>query len=324
MIKSGLSLKWLEIFQLISRSGSVQNVASETGLSLSTVSSHLRNLEQNLGVDLVDHSRRPMALTPAGTVFLRYVEEGLQAIKRGETEVRSGNWRQAQDLRFGIIDDFDNEIAPELAQLLASAMPRCKFQHFTRPSHEIIEMLSTNRLDAGVAMRPTHASTDIVERPILRDPFVALVPKNFDGNLQGLLGKDPAFPFLRYSKEHTIGKLIEVHLQRNKINLPNRFELECNQSIICLVAESSGWTITSAASYFRARRFHNRVRVLPLPHKRFARTVSLFTTNVYPKDTSELIATSIRKLVELYFTEPVAKSLPWLRNEFHVLGDQDL
>ena len=68
-MQKSLSLRWLEVFQLIAKSGSIQQVASETDLSISTVSNHLRSLETALSVDLVDHGRRPMGLTPAGEVF---------------------------------------------------------------------------------------------------------------------------------------------------------------------------------------------------------------------------------------------------------------
>ena len=90
-----LSLRWLEVFRLIAKSGSIQQVASETGLSISTVSNHLRSLEDALGIALVDHGRRPMSLTPAGEVFSRYVRDGLTVLKRGEAEIRSGNWRHS-------------------------------------------------------------------------------------------------------------------------------------------------------------------------------------------------------------------------------------
>ena len=73
MLKSNLSLKWLEIFQLLTKRGSVSAVAAETGLSVSTVSHHLRSLESHLGVSLLEHNKRPMSLTTAGESFLKNI-----------------------------------------------------------------------------------------------------------------------------------------------------------------------------------------------------------------------------------------------------------
>ena len=74
MQETDLSLKWLEVFKLTAALGSVRAAAKETGLSISTVSHHLRSLETKLGVNLLDHKRRPLVLTPAGREFLKYVE----------------------------------------------------------------------------------------------------------------------------------------------------------------------------------------------------------------------------------------------------------
>ena len=114
MQRANLSLRGLEIFQLVARSGSVRKVAAETGLSVSTVSHHLRGVEDSLGVDLLDHSRRPMVLTPAGNVFARYVDEGLRAIRCGEIVLSEGDLAELGDLRLETGCDFDSRVAPDL------------------------------------------------------------------------------------------------------------------------------------------------------------------------------------------------------------------
>ncbi len=319
MAQKSLSLRWLEVFQLISRLGSIQKVSAETGLSISTVSNHLRSLEKALDVELVDHSRRPMGLTPAGTVFSRHVHEGLMALRRGEAELRSGSWQHATDLRLGLIDDLDSRVAPELFRYLSSTLPRCNFRHFTRPSHEIIDKLQAQKLDAGVAARPSGHVEGLMEFPLLRDPFIVILPPSYNGQVEDLLNAETSLPLLRYSRDHTIGKLIEIQLTRSKINLPNRFELECNLSIIGLVAEGSGWAITTAASYYRARRFHENTRALPFPGKSFARTVSLFTTSVYPPTTSRLIHNTLYNLIRQHVSEPMTARFPWLKDDFRTL-----
>ncbi|MGD1925420.1 MAG: LysR family transcriptional regulator [Paracoccaceae bacterium] len=40
-----LSLRWLELFQLCAQKGSLQAASKETGLTVSTVSHHIRILE---------------------------------------------------------------------------------------------------------------------------------------------------------------------------------------------------------------------------------------------------------------------------------------
>ena len=319
MQRSNLSLRGLEIFQLIAKSGSVRKVSEETGLSISTISHHLRNIEEGLGVNLVDHSRRPMVLTPAGEVFVHHVGIGLQAIRRGETELTAGNLAQVRELRLGIVDDFDSEVAPELAQFLSQAMPKCTFKHLTRPSHDIIRLLHEKKLDIGMATRPINGDAGLVELPLLRDPFVIALPANATEPPEAYLAGRSKLPFLRYSKNLIIGNLIELHLRRTQISLDNRFELESNHSLLGMVAEGTGWAITTPASYNRVKRYQNRITLHAFQNKSFARELSLFRADYYPQATADLIGGTLRRLLSRHFIEPILDDHPWLSNDYRVL-----
>jgi len=311
-------------FQRLAKSGSVQNVAAETGLSISTVSHHLRSLEDNLNVKLLDHARRPMVLTPSGVNFLRYIELGLRMIRKGEAQLTSSNLADARDLRMGIVDDFDSEISPELAQFLADVMPKCTFRHHTRPSHEIIQLLLEGKLDVGVATRPMNDLPGLIEYPLLRDPFVLAAPADDKTSPEDFLAAKSELPLLRYSHTQIIGGRIEAHLRRIRVTLPNRFELESNQSIIGMVAEGSGWAITTPASYLRAKRFHGRVTLHPFPGKSFSRTLSLFTTEIYVLSVAEMILATLRRLINLHFMKFAINEMPWLADSFFLMPEGEI
>ena len=83
---SDLSLKWLEVFRSCARDGSVRAAAAESGLSPSTVSHHLRSLEDHLGAELFDRGRRPMELTPRGRIFLRNIDDALDMLRKATAE----------------------------------------------------------------------------------------------------------------------------------------------------------------------------------------------------------------------------------------------
>ncbi|MCP4319810.1 MAG: LysR family transcriptional regulator [Hyphomicrobiales bacterium] len=322
MQRSRLSLKWLEVFQLAARSGSVQAVASETGLSVSTVSHHLQRLDDRLGVSLLDHNRRPMVLTPAGNVFLRYVEEALSLIRKAEIEAVSGNMIEARSLRLGLLDDFDSEVAPELARTLAAGMQNCEFTHYTRTSHDILRLLRNRQIDVGVAARPMDDVTDLVEYPLLRDPFVLVTPASHGLSPEDYLAGKSALPFIRYSRTQVIGRQIEAQLRRLRIALPNRFEMESNQSIIGMVADGSGWAITTPMSYLRARRFHTQTDLHRFPGKSFARYVSLFTTDEYAQSVAQMIASTLRRLIQLRSIEPALEQIAWLDDNFFLVPER--
>jgi DNA-binding transcriptional LysR family regulator len=198
MLKTKPSLKWLEIFQLLSKRGSVSAVAFETGLSVSTVSHHLRSLENHLGVALLEHNRRPMSLTPAGETFLKNISNALEIFHKAEQEVTLGNLGEAHRLRIGLIEDFENDIAPELVVRLATEMPRCDFVHYSRSSHDVLQLLRNGEVDLGVVSSPSEDVIDLQEYRVLRDPFVLAVRVGSGLQAEEYLTDTSGLPFLRY------------------------------------------------------------------------------------------------------------------------------
>ena len=114
-----------------------------------------------------------------------------------------------------------------MVRFLAQALPRCNFRHYTRPSHEILAKLQEHKLDVGVATRPPGRTEGLIEYPLMRDPFLVVLPNSFEGSPETLFHPDADLPLLRYSRDYVIGKQIEIQLARSKFSLPNRFELEC-------------------------------------------------------------------------------------------------
>lgn len=319
MRPSPLSLKWLEVFQLTARYGSVKTVAQETGLSVSTVSHHLRCLEDALGLSLVDHSKRPMALTAKGLVMLPYVEGALKLLDRALVEVSSGKINETRSLRLGLIEDFDSEIAPQLARQLAAGLPRCAFTHLTRPSHEILDLIGKGDIDVGVATQPVFDVKGVIDYPLLRDPFVLAVPVQPDLAPEDYLEGRSGLPLLRYSDRQIIGARIETQLRRLRLNLPNKFEFESNQSLLGFVADGEGWAITTPTNYGRAQRFQSRVRLLPFPGRGFARYISIYTTETYSSGVIGLINAALRQLIQSRSIAPAVEAMPWLKEGFHLL-----
>ena len=323
MRKSQLSLKWLEVFQQIARSGSVQSAAEQTGLSVSTVSHHLKSLETALGTSLFDHSRRPMRVTSSGAQFLRHVDDAMRLLLKAEIEAQSGGLSETRSLSLAMIEDFDSEIAPELARMLSQAMPGCVFRHLTRPSHDILELLRNQEVDIGIAARPQYDQTDLIEYPLLRDPFVLVVPAGTDIATEAFLDGSADLPLLRYSHDQIMGRQIEAQLKRLRISLPNQYEFESNQTIMSMVANGTGWAITTPTNYIRATRFQRQVSLLPFPAKGFARMMSVFTTELHPSVATETVASTMRQLIQTRAIDPAVARMPWLRDAFVLLDERD-
>ncbi len=314
-----LSLKWLELFQICAQKGSLQAAAKETGLTISTVSHHLRNLEDHLGVELFNHTRRPMVLTPKGRVFLRNIDDALHLIRKAKAEASAGSITEASYLRFGTIEDFDSDIIPELAVYLFTNMPACDFMYHTDSSHAIIDMLRDRQLDLGISTTPSERMRDLQDRPLLRDPFVIVLPAVNDKSLQDIVEGRTKLPFLRYSGNLIIARQIESQLRRMGISSSHRFECSNNQTLMSMVSSGAGWTITTPLLYSRAKRFQSKLCMHPFPGKSFARTLALVATPDCSRSVIELVDAKTRSLINDRIISPLRDDIPWLADSFKLI-----
>lgn len=317
--KKDMSLKWLELFQICARKGSLQAVAKETGLTVSTVSHHLRSLEDHLGIELFNHARRPMVLTPKGRVFLRNIDEALLMIRKAKAEATSGSLVEARLLRIGTIEDFDSDIIPEIAVYLAQNMPGCDFEYQTESSHVIIELLRDRHLDLGITSAPHEHLRDLQDRPLLRDPFVVVTPKTTQRPLSDIVEGRGDLPFLRFSANLLIARQIESQMRRLGMKSRASFQCSNNQTLMAMVAAGAGWTITTPLLFARARRFQSEVVMHKFPGKAFARTLSILSTPDCSRSVLDLIDAKMRNLITRHAITPQIEQNPWLSESFQLV-----
>lgn len=314
-----LSLKWLELFQICARKGSLQAVSKETGLTISTVSHHLRNLEDHLGVELFNHARRPMVLTPKGRVFLRNIDDALYAIRKAKAEASAGSIAEASHLRIGTIEDFDSDIVPELAVFLSGQMPSCDFMYQTDSSHAIIEMLRNRQLDLGITSAPDGPLRDLQERPLLKDPFVVVLPRLSAPSLTSIVEGKTKLPFLRFSNNLMIARQIDRQMRRLGYKTRSGFECSNNQTLMAMVAAGAGWTITTPLLFSRAQRFRPQLAMHPFPGKSFSRTLTIVATPDCSRSVLELIDNKMRALIRHHTLTGQHQQMPWLADRFKLI-----
>lgn len=312
----GLTLRGLEVFETLARNGSVAVTATELGMSAPAVSQQMKNLSVALGVDLIDASRRPMVLTPAGRLFLVQAKEALRALRAGQRELKTLDLSDLSSLSLGVIEDFENEVTPLLTTRLAEAMTHCDFVLQTGASHVLHARIAARDLDMVICAAGNHAPRGTVALPLLDDPYILAVPKGRD--VTGGLATLADLPFLRRDLDQVMGQQIEAYLTRTGLVPARRFEMDSNQSISALVAAGTGWTITTALSLTRAGRFASGIEAHPLPGEEMARQIVLYATSDWSGSIPAQIAEVAQELIRVHCADPGGERMPWLGDRFRV------
>lgn len=315
----GLTLKGLEVFEAIARTGSVAATAEHLGMSAPAVSQQLKNLAQALGTELVDHSRRPMTLTPAGRLFLARTQTALAALRTGQRGLVTLDLSDVSALSVGVIEDFENEVTPRLAAHLAEAMSQCVFRLQTGASHDLHTQLARRDLDIAICAAGAPGPPGAVVYPLVDDPYILAVPRGRD--MSDGLGALGDLAFLRRPADQVMGRQIEGYLSRSGLSLEHRFEIDSNQSLSALVAGGNGWTITTILSVLRAGRFADGIDTLPLPGRDMARRIVLYATNDWVGTVPEQIAALAKDLIAEHFVTVAQTRMPHLPHGLRLVED---
>lgn len=140
-------LKQMRYFQAVVRCGSFSRAAEECYISQSAISQQVQSLERELGVALLDRTRRRIALTPAGEYFYRQslfltadadrLCQETQRIARGEEST----------LRAGCLRGYGGTEFQKAAAEFAAAHPDITLETDSGSHEELYDLLRTGRAD---------------------------------------------------------------------------------------------------------------------------------------------------------------------------------
>ena len=313
-----VTLLAMEVFVAAVEEGTISLAAKRLGASPSSVSQHITNLEAALGVALLNRATRPMGLTSAGALFLRRAESVLAEITQAKAELGVFNYSQMIRLRLGMIDDFDADVTPALMANLSEVLTGCQFLLESGSSYGLAADLEARLMDV-VVVADLDVTADWMEvYPILTEPFVLAIPKGVIDPAHDTMEQLLTMPYIRYSSRQMMGRQIESHLARLRINLPNKFEFDSYHAIMCMVAGGAGWTITTPLGYMRAQRFHGNVDIVPLPFKALSRSISLIARRDVLDSIPRDIVSEIKPLVQNMLVDPCLKNFPWMQGKLFV------
>ncbi|ALG90802.1 MULTISPECIES: LysR family transcriptional regulator [Actibacterium] len=317
---SGRITLWgIEAFIATADEGSVSAAARRLGVSPSGISQQLAGLEAALAAVLMDRSTRPVTLTPAGQMFRRRAQLILSEAQQAKAELAAQDLSALTDFRLGMIEDFDADVTPRLLSVMAEELRTCQFLLETGASHRLFDLLDTRALDMVVAAEMGAAADWMEVHPLLREPFVAAVPKGRIDAANDVLAQLQALPLIQYTLRHHMGRQIAEHLARQHLTLAHRFELDSYHAILAMVAGGAGWTILTPLGYLRAQRFRDQVEILPLPFAPLSRTISLSARAGVLQDMPVRVAAGLRPLLEEMIVTPAIAQMPWLQGALRVL-----
>jgi DNA-binding transcriptional LysR family regulator len=149
-----LHFRTLELFCTIAEQRSFSRAAAIHELTQGAVSQAIQHLEESLGVELIDRSKRPLVLTPAGKTYFSGVRGILGTYQRLEQEVRSTSRQLSGQVTIGTIVSVGLSYMPEATEAFARLHPGVKVKTEFGSNDRVAEMTAEGEVDFGLVSFP--------------------------------------------------------------------------------------------------------------------------------------------------------------------------
>jgi DNA-binding transcriptional LysR family regulator len=137
----------LQVFKAVVDEGGITQAAKKLHRVQSNVTTRIQQLEASLGAQLFVRTNRRLHLSPAGELFLGYVDELLRLSDRAKSAV-SGDAPQGV-LRIGSLESTVASRLPVLLSRYHQRFPRVRIELTTGTNDALIEAVLTRKVEAA-------------------------------------------------------------------------------------------------------------------------------------------------------------------------------
>jgi len=161
----------LIVFYFAAKEESVTAAAEKLFLTQPTVTYHIRSLERNLGLKLLEVRRQKVSLTQAGAGLYKYVAEIYRQMTGAEKYLE--NLKEAS-LRVGISTTFSTCLVTAAAAF-KKANPQVKLIIKSASSFEIAEAVQESEVDLGIVVSTDYGSSKLKTISLCSEQQMVLV-----------------------------------------------------------------------------------------------------------------------------------------------------
>ncbi|AEV61525.1 putrescine utilization regulator PtrR [Pseudomonas ogarae] len=248
----------LRIFQAVAEEGSITRAAERLHRVPSNLSTRLKQLEEQLGVDLFLRERQRLQLSPAGKVLLDYAAKLFALHDEAHAAVQGG--QPAGDFLLGTMYSTAATHLPDLLAAYHRAYPAVNLQVQSGPSGELFEGLLTNRLDAALVDGPLElAGLDGVP---LCDERLVLITEADHAPVRSALDVQGRAVFT-FRRGCSYRMRLEAWFAHDHATMGRAMEIESYQGMLACVIAGSGVALMSE-SMLASLPGRERVTVHPL------------------------------------------------------------
>jgi len=238
-----MELRHIRYFVAVADAGSL-TVAAERILHTSqpSLSRQIRDLEDEVGVQLLTRRARGIELTPAGRAFLDHARSVLLQVAAGTDAARRVAHPAKPRFAMGFLTGHELTWMPEALQILRDELPNVDVMISSQYSPLLADALSKGKIDAAF-LRRERGMPELAFRVLVKEPLVVILPG--DHRLAALKAISPrdlmGETFVAVSNTAPVLRVIvDSFLKRSRVNITPDHDADHLSMGMSLIASTRG------------------------------------------------------------------------------------
>ncbi len=166
-------LRQIRALSAVAKCGGFSKASREVEISQPTLSTHIRNLEKDLGARLLDRTGRTVTLTPAGAVFVDYADRILSLCQEASQAVSTFMEEIRGEVAIASSTVPGEYLLPRLLTFFSRRFPEVRVKLAVGDSQAVMERVQSGSAAFGLA--GTEASHPSLHSDLFREDRIILV-----------------------------------------------------------------------------------------------------------------------------------------------------
>lgn len=230
----------LRAFLALHQLGTVAAAAQVVHLSPAAVSAQLKNLEEELDLELFVRTGRSIALNATAYELVPLAQQML------DLEAKMASLSASKLLRgkfsLGVITSTLTGTLPEVLKRLSAEHSGLETRILANKSPDLVTQVETGLLDAAiVSFPPPYVQTSLALIELYTEPLALVLWQ--DAPFNGVARSLETTPYIAFDRETWVGKKIEAYLHGQQLDVKPTMELDSHEAVLSVVRHGIGVSI---------------------------------------------------------------------------------
>lgn len=289
------TLRHLQFLIAVADTSSFSRAAQISFVTQPTLSAGIKELEDRLGVQLIERTRRSVMLTSVGMEIVERARSLLLDAKEIENLAKAHQNPEVGDLRLGAIPTIGPYIIPQVLPLVRDQFPDLRLYLREEMTESLIEGLNKGRLDLILIALPFDIGT-LETAPLFEDGYQLATPsRGARPQSTGLAALSDAGQLMLLEKGHCLQRHALQAYPDKDLAQDETFAATSLTTLVAMVSEGLGVTLLPNLAIDAGIALNADINLTPLPDACPRHVVLAWRKNSAREDLFEKLAELLRQ-----------------------------